>query len=421
MLLNSSCLKPRALRRARFRFTNLQCVEICIMRHYLCLNKSSAIYCLIVLFYLFSSGPGLSAEAFQIIDRYYPTGSNADQIKNSIDQAMNDLENQVNNSIPDEIQQQNKYLEGSAKATALGMKGLGVDYVSNPEVFVMSAGVSAGANFGDASNKAILDGRIDENDASGAGLQVMMTMGVNLNIFKKLPAFGWFDLRRLNAYVSFYHLASDAIADEPLETDIYSFAANLQYRLIENHDVWGGMFGWGGVSLVSGMQYTSMNIVRRQNFTQSQSFTVDPGTGSVNAEVDINALGRVGADVDMFSIPLEAATSVRFFWLFSLYGGVGADLNVGSAASIASVDGPITGDIDDAILESNTPGTGITSDKFGGTARLDLGESQGPSLGNIRYFAGLQMNIYLFRVFAGVQHSVTNSTVAAHFGARLVY
>ena len=93
----------------------------------------------------------------------------------------------------------------------------------------------------------------------------------------------------------------------------------------------------------------------------------------------------MGAKITTHSIPIEVSTAIQTLYLFTPYFGFGADLNFGTAT--ASVEGTST-----VAMDSNNLSTTAV-------AELDLIDGQEGTPGSfaLRYFAGMQFNMWIFK------------------------
>lgn len=299
------------------------------------------------------------------------------------------LEDLVNKDLPDA--DQSTYLDGMANASVATQKGLGVDYASNMQIFLVGASGSIGADLGNNNMFDLLGGDVDGNQVRGFGAQVSANLGVNLGLFFKNKFWN-----RTNLYLNF--LSVDVPDSDGLKGEVSNFGMHLQYMWLPGGSVGLGAFSYGGVYLTSGIEFSKLNISFREDFTSTVT------EGSVTAT--FNGSATVGAEVTTTTIPIEISSNVRFLYLFTLFGGLGADFSFGEAKSIASVSGPIS-------VTGSGGGTG--------TASLDLGQEGSPDVFAMRGFAGLQLNLTALRVSLQLTQGITNDNFAATLGASIAW
>ncbi|MEN0063446.1 MAG: hypothetical protein AAGA48_14945 [Myxococcota bacterium] len=104
-------------------------------------------------------------------------------------------------------------------------------------------------------------------------------------------------------------------------------------------------------------------------------------------------------------MPLELSTNVRVL-ILTLYGGVGVDLNEGSADTTAELAGEVDYTQDGETVSLGEARVTITEDAVG----------QGIP---VRAFAGVQINIFPVKLY-GHLNAGTNSSFGGHVGVRLV-
>jgi hypothetical protein len=175
----------------------------------------------------------------------------------------------------------------------------------------------------------------------------------------------------------------------------------------------GMLVRWGGIAITTGYDYSHMNL--RLNHDIVSNFSIPNNLGNdVNVNVTGSASGSAALSVDMTtkSIPLEITTSVRLLTLLTAYGGMGFDFNVGGT-SVMNLD-------IDASLLGHIPGP-TTVDM--GTAHIHATiPPVGPSATKIRGILGLQINLFMVRLFTQVNIANTTPTMASlAAGVRVVY
>jgi len=333
-------------------------------------------------------------------------------ISTKLSQALDDLSTQVNKDFT-EIGLTN-FMDGMGEAGAIVNKSYGAEYTSNPEFFVAGIGIGLGVG-GDISSLGGSSGSSTSLPNAGVSANVSLVGGLNAALI--LPRkVGPMESKFLNLYINFMSLELDTIPGigESLEpgSEVTSFGLHGTYHIIPPFSFIAGLFGWGGVMLTSGIDFSTLTIVLTQKVEQGTS--VDVGEGAEQTTFEANYDGQANFEIDLnnFSIPLEASTNVQMLWILSLTLGVGIDINTGFAQSNSSVEGDILVDIPkDKDAEKVKGGTGI----------LDLSSTAGPDFGAFRIFVGPQINIALLRI-SFLTHFVPQSNSAAlRIGASVVW
>ena len=307
------------------------------------------------------------------------------------------------------------FLEGMGNANATALQGLRVDYASDPKVFVLGGGAGVGLNLGDFSPREVLDGAFFDIEESqripgvGVGLAGNIMLGLNLGIFS--PDSLDF-MNDIDIYFNIFYLPLEISA---FEVNVFNIGLNAQYSLLESKSLLHGLFGWTGIRIGSGLNYYSSSLLVNK---------VKVGSTSANASVNVPEVGEdlqlrttwdanisFGAKVRTFVIPTDISTGIRLFYFLSLYAGLGADLifgssrlEVGNDASVATT----APDLNNQLI--HTASTDLT-----------IEESNSPELFNLRTFAGLQIDIFAFKLFfQGTYETITNS-YGVSFGTRIAY
>jgi hypothetical protein len=313
---------------------------------------------------------------------------------------LTDLERRVNSDLPEA--DASNYLKGMANASVMSLKGGSTDYANDIDLFVFGASVGIGADVGSNSFSDLVGGDVDGNQVRGVGFAPSILAGVNLGIFK-LPTFGWFDPNNVKLMLNFFSMSLDSFATD-LTGKSSNFGISARYRIVEPIDfVPRRMVRWNGVDLTTGLQFNTLDLKYSQKFDNEQVEVDDDGSASIDGTV------VVGAKVSTTSIPIVASTSMQLGYILTTYGGLGFDLNMGSAKSQASLEGTtVTGNID---------GLGaITED-----ASLNLGDKDSPSSLTGRMFFGVQFNLSVVKIYAQLDKGFSSGLYAANAGLRVTW
>lgn len=298
------------------------------------------------------------------------------------------LETEVNNNLPDA--DQSNYLKGMANASVASQRGLGANYGHQIDYLEIGFTGTLGADLGNSSTSDLISGDVDYNQIRGVGVGAAVGLGLKGENFAS--KIGPLDMKRTRFYA--YFLKLDAPDTDGLDGDTTSMGFHVQYHLIPEMSVGFGSFGWGGIALTTGFERAAMNLKFTKTLTESASAS--------GQTASFNGTATVGAEVTTYNVPIEISTNVHFLYVFSLFGGMGADFSYGQAKSVANVTGTV-----------NVSGGGT------GDATLNLGTEESPSLFNLRGFIGTDINLTAIKGFVMLNKSFTNDTIAVSVGTRL--
>ena len=284
------------------------------------------------------------------------------------------VENDVNEDQP--ILDPSRINYGTANSSVLASKGLGTDYVNDPEKFSVSLGL--GAAWDAEKDVAIRD------EISGAAAASSVTLGVRMTQFTDRSNIFGLDTNKLMGYVNFGVFQYDHVLpgrDIDIAGDINAtnFGVHLRYDLIDKTE--GEWFGWGGVKLHFGYEYNDNDV--ELTTTLDEFLEVDTGgAGTLSGRLTGNPTMEV--ETLTHSFPLEISTSFYFLKAFNLYFGTGADLNIGNSESRGEVKGDIS--------------------TLACTSGVCVGETVLPQLqAQANYEAKSQVRNLTFRAFTGLQ------------------
>ena len=287
------------------------------------------------------------------------------------------------------------YLEGVANSSIVAGKGLSTDYATDFDLFVVGGGIGGGFDLGDTS---LMDVSSDGlSTFKGAAIGGTFMGGFNLG-FLPLPKLGFMNWDRAKIYFNFFSLNLDSFAEE-LSGDVSSFGTHIQYKLMEGQSIIPGkMLRWNGIDVSLGYEYSNFEFSYTYQFTDISADTgaaVDiplPGGGTDPSEIGASLSGNalLGAKITTHSIPIEVSTSLQTLYLFTPYMGFGADLNFGTAT--AAIGGNT-----EVALETDPGATASLSTTANGSFDLLDGAEASPASLSLRYFAGMQFNMWIFK------------------------
>ena len=346
----------------------------------------------------------VSAQIFHLkIDPTY--GGVADPtFRAFIDSQILTIENDINKDLPNAPPK--RLMEGMANSSVMAGKGIGNDYASGMEVFLIGGGVGVGADLEKDKNT--------KSSISGVGVAPGVIVGMNLGFMDTSKILGM-DTNRLNLYMNFMNynynkvLSTKVGEESDVKLGMQSMGVHFRYDWIQgNNSKW---LGWGGVKFHFGYEYNKTDIT----FNSTINKTVNQ-TSSGGETITGNISGRPVATINSatHSIPLELSTDIRLLYILSIYTGVGADYNMGSAKGKGA-------------LNSTPSNVTCTGGNCGGGATIGVTpEANINATGKVnpflyRGFAGVQINLPFIRIFGQVDKALGNDLIGATVGVRFVY
>jgi hypothetical protein len=336
------------------------------------------------------------AQIFRL--NYTPAGTNP-AIEDAMTLAVADIERDINKDLPSAPPK--RLMEGMANSSVMAGKGTGSDYASKMDVMLIGAGLGAGAD--------LEKDETTDSDLSGVGVQGGLLIGVNLAWMDTAKIFG-LDTNRLKFYVNFFDYDLEKNSDGTnIQADLLSYGTHLSYQWILGSN--SKLFGWGGVTFHLGYEYNKTEL----RFSNQLNETATASSGAENASVNVTGNPRAIILAKTSSIPFEVSTSLQFLYLFTLYGGLGADYNIGMAKG----KGDVNATNSNVNCTGGACGAGTSLGTVSPTADLDAKGRVSPFL--FRGFAGLQFNLPFVRIFVQADKAFGNQLVGASTGVRFVY
>jgi hypothetical protein len=346
-----------------------------------------------------------STSSAQIFDlTFSPSVGVPPAVTAAINAEIQTAEDDINDGLPNAANP-DRLMEGMANSSVMAGKGIGSDYASNMSVFLIGAGVGAGADL--EKNKEA------DTDLSGVGVQGGLILGTNLAWMDSKSILG-LDTDKLNVYVNFFKYSTEKVTgDTDASIDMSSYGLHFSYNLVKPKG--NVVLGWGGIKVHWGYEYNKTNL--KFNSTINENITTTNSGDTYSSTINANPYASI--DVATHSIPLEISTSVQLLYFVSIYGGVGADYNAGTATG--------KGDLNSSPSTlSCTSGGGLPDCPSGATAGTITTaaniDGKGKTLPiTTRGFAGLQLNLPFIRIFGQVNKAFGNELVGATAGVRLVF
>lgn len=336
------------------------------------------------------------AQIFQIkATNYGALGGNAAFVS-FVNEELRKIENDINKDLPNA--QTGRLMEGMANTSVLSTKGIGTDYASNMDVFLIGAGLGVGLDYEKAQGT--------DSDFSGAGVASGIVIGSTLN-------FLGYD--RTNIYFNFMNynhkqtLNNKVNEKSSLELGMFTIGAHIRYQMVS--PVGGKLLGWGGVKFHTGYDYNSTKLTFKNQLSESVN-TTSATNENIAGTINGNPVAEI--DVATHTIPIELSTDVQILYVLSLYGGFGMDINFGQAKGKADLNA------DESTINCTGGACGGGNNvQVQASANLD-GKGDVASY-FLRGFGGVQLNLPFFRVYAQVNKPIGNDLMSYAAGLRFVY
>ncbi|MCS6983612.1 MAG: hypothetical protein NZM25_00605 [Leptospiraceae bacterium] len=321
----------------------------------------------------------------------------------SINQQLKDVENLVNKNLPDVDAK--RFAQGMGNAMALATKGQMVDYGSNIKFGLL--GVGAGVAMDPGEGRPFAQGK---HLPAGFGGQASLLLGFNLGLLP-LPKIGPVDPKRGILFFNFFAANLPKIPTQELdyEGSVFNLGAHVRYNIVERYSVAFGLFEWTGIDVTSGLNYSSFDLTLK--YKVNEAFDYDLGSGS-SMKGTYATTFRLGPDIGVFNIPLEASTGVKFLWIFRVYGGLGLDFNLGSSEIALRAPGELKADIYQGTTKV---------DEIQAPTTLNLGGTSSPDFLVLRGFGGVQLDFAVLNIFLQYNLGFTSNTYGITYGLRAYF
>lgn len=347
-----------------------------------------------------------NAQIFRLRITDYDGADAIPAVKNFIDTEIQKVENEINKDLPSAPPQ--RLMEGMADSSVAAGKGIGTDYASDMDVFLIGAGIGVGAD--------LEKDKTTDSDLSGAGVAPGLILGMNLAWMDSKRFLGM-DTDRLNVYFNFMkynydHTLSDKANEKSeAELDMLAIGTHFRYDWIKgNGSKW---LGWGGIKFTFGYEYNKTDLAFSSQINETVSETA--GTGEViNGTISGNPRAKI--NVNTHSIPLALSTDVRFLYILSMYTGVGVDYSWGQAKGGGNINGN-----NSPVTCTNGACTGAGNPTIQVKPEANIDATGKVTAFTPRAFLGLQVNIPFVRVFVQADKVLGNEVIGATAGVRFVY
>lgn len=273
------------------------------------------------------------------------------------------------------------YMASMANAAAISSRGMGVDYASNPDIFVLGGSFGVGghaAGFPPSTG----DGLLPE---AGFATQLSVMAGLSLGVFTKEDTL----LDRLRIYA--HGMSLDAPGGGDFEGSLTNVGANLQFQALTKRSL-ADAVEWGGLAITSGAELSSYSM------TLVAPLPVEGGSATWNAE------GSYDISASALTVPVELSTNLRVL-VANVYAGGALDFQPGSAEGSVGLSGPIEVDVNGNSVEA-------------GTATVAASGSGQATAMAPRVFAGAQIELLVVKLY-GHLNLAANNAAGAHLGLRI--
>ena len=315
-----------------------------------------------------------------------------------------DLERLIKGKLDELFQVTNagRFLQNFGDAQSFTSKGMGVDYASEATYFEVGGATS----FALGMDRTYQPGNTNGFPIQGVGLNASVMGGVSLG-FLGIPVM---------VFGNGMHVPTQRYGD--MSGSLDNWGVHAQLRLFGPSRGMSGLkmlVRWGGIAVTTGFDYSHMHLGLTHDVLSN--FNIPNG---VSVDVTGSATGQARFNVDMTtkSIPLELTTSLRLLTLLTVYGGMGFDFQLGGGSAVdLALDASMLGHI-----PANPLTGGQASNPDLGTAQIHAVANVDPSAAKIRGILGLQVNLFMVRLFTQVNIANTTPTMASlAAGVRVAY
>lgn len=348
--------------------------------------------CLIFLCIFIGALPG-HAQVITLRTTDYGFLTSFPPLKDIFDNYIQSQQDRINEEQP--IKNPQRLVKGVADSVSVSSRGVGTDYVTHMNEYMIGFSIGAAADF--EKNVAI------ENVESGLGGAAGLVVGKRIN-------------DRLNVYANIGGLSHSktfqGIAGSTLEADISSFNTGVHFRydlVPGSGDRW---FGWGGVKSHFGYEYNynELSFLNELN----EDINVDLG-GQAVLQGRLKGRPQYTITSKTHSLPLEFSTDLKFWNYFSLFGGLGGDLNFGQAKG----EGDVKARIFSPLQCVSGLCTNLNLPEI--EAKGNLNEKENVELLTTRGFGGMQLNLGQFSAYGMVNKTFGTKILGITLGGKINY
>jgi len=337
------------------------------------------------------------AQAGFIDIRVISYGSVPVATQSIVDNVIQELENEVNATLP-QIDG-TLYLNSIANANTVSGAGVGADYIS-PFQFVivgLSGGLGYDLNGASPSNVQFSD----LSTAGGVSGQFALMIGTRLERFSSANF--------MKRSAVFFHFSNAGMDQGNISFKASSLGFHWQYKLIPDRSWAARSVRWQGLDLTTGYRTSSVSISMTENLSTTYTDTTSVPGASVTGTYQGNL--NLAAEAATHTIPLEISSGVRLGYIWTLFSGLGFDLNWGKATSTTLLSGPVS--------FTSTPSSAF--DGVQAEAILDLGQQGIPKSSNLRSFIGIGLELGIATLTFQFTKSMSSKADAVSLGVRAFF
>ncbi len=285
------------------------------------------------------------------------------------------------------LDDQSSYMQQMADANVLSAKGLGVDYASNFEKFILGGGFGSAVNSG-GFRFGSGDGALP---SSAFAFQATVMAGVNLG-------FGTDNKKSFAKRIRLYgHGLVASTSRDPFAGDLLNYGGHAQFKIVRPSGKKGSIVRFSGVDLTSGYEVSRYTLALEQ------------GLPAPSGDTTWDATGAYTISAQSTSVPVEVSTGLKIA-VISAYVGGAADINL---EALADSEIGMTG-----ALQAENPSTGQQFDI--GTAGVTATASGEGAALTPRVFGGLMAHVLFVKLYGHLNVSFDRS-VGGHLGARVAF
>ncbi|MEL6186250.1 MAG: hypothetical protein AAFU79_16620 [Myxococcota bacterium] len=285
-----------------------------------------------------------------------------------------------------------EFLRLSANAQTLVLAGSGADYASNPDGFFAGFGVNAALSAGDADLQTLSNELANYDVERGIPVSggAMLTLMAGYNFARQ-------GLPNLTVSVHGLHFP---LSYEQLDGEFTNLGAHIQVKLFRQSkgDAFTPLY-WGGIDLTGGFTYARTTLTLNDVYEADTSLSSDLRLNTVST-------GTLQLEQTAYTIPLEITSNLTFFEVLTLFGGLGLDIPLGDASSLMDLDTSLVAASGDNVFDV-------------GTAQLNVDDVVQADDLLPRVMVGLQVNVWILRLFAQLNISLRDTTLGAATGLRV--
>lgn len=347
----------------------------------------------------------LHAQIFRVEVTDYDGLDAIAPIKNFIDSQLLNVQNDVNEKIPNGSP--SRIMKGMANASTIASSGANSDYSSRLETYLIGVSMTAAADLErDKSTKS---------DVSGVGVAPALLIGGNMHNLG-VSNFAGLDAKRLNLYVNFMSFAHDQNLTGALGYDseakvgskTIGFKFLYQWLPIKDYKY----VSWGGLKLHWGYQYNESKFL----FERDLDEVVDFSNGQQNFNGRLQGRPEFKVDVNTHTIPLEISTDIRILKFLSFFGGAGVNFNLGKAKGSGEAD---IGATPLVCTDGGAVCGGGRVLQMKVRAAADVENNVDPV--TARAFLGTQINLPYMQLYGQVDNNIGTEVYSGSVGLRFVH